>query len=187
MSSVHRSVPCSRLLTDLTADALDARLARAGPYIGPSVHAVVAPYAVSEEVYWFLWAPQASGFLFVDRQLQSVHEPLDRHQHIRRRCRAGFAPARERRLSTAHATFVRFRILAFVETAPVELRLRDPAPHDGLPGALALRPNWRPPGTRPSRIARNASGSTGDRRARAPPHHGPPRRSPRGAPGRPLV
>ena len=39
----HRSVPCGRLLTDLTADALDARLARAGPYIGPSIRPMRCP------------------------------------------------------------------------------------------------------------------------------------------------
>ena len=49
---------------------------------------IVAPNAVAQKLNWLLWAPQASGFLLVDRQLQTAHEPLNRRQHFR--CR-GFA------------------------------------------------------------------------------------------------
>ena len=46
---------------------------------------IIASDTVSEELERFLRAPQASGFPFVDRELQTRHEPLDCRQHFRRR------------------------------------------------------------------------------------------------------
>ena len=46
---------------------------------------IIAPDTVSEELERFLRAPQASGFPFVDRELQTRHEPPDRRQRFRRR------------------------------------------------------------------------------------------------------
>ena len=46
---------------------------------------IIASDAVSEELERLLRAPQASGFPFVDRKLQTVHEPLDHRQRFRRR------------------------------------------------------------------------------------------------------
>ena len=80
----------SRQVADLTADALDARLGRAGADIGrlPPVWAIIPSNAVTKELKRFLRAPQASGFLFVYRKLQVAHQPFDRRQHL---CRRGLA------------------------------------------------------------------------------------------------
>ena len=45
-------------------------------------------WAITKELKRFLRAPQASGFLLVDRQLQVAHQPFDRRQHP---CRRGLA------------------------------------------------------------------------------------------------
>ena len=83
---VFQPVASFGLLTDFAADALDARPARSIADIGTAPGPAVVPSEpVAEELHRFLRASQASGLLLVDRQLQSLHEPRHRRQHIRRR------------------------------------------------------------------------------------------------------
>ena len=73
-------------LTDSTAYALDACLARSIANVGLAPARTVVPSeAVAEELHQFVRTSQASGLLIVDRQLQPPHEPGDRRQHVRRR------------------------------------------------------------------------------------------------------
>ena len=71
------TVPESHTTFSLLPDCLAARL----PGELDTLEAVVAHAEQAPS----LGVPQASGFPFVDRQLQSRHEPLDRRQHLCRR------------------------------------------------------------------------------------------------------
>ena len=62
------SVPSRSHLPNPAADALDARLAGSGSYVGPFAgRAMNASNAVARELKHFVRAPQAAGFPFVDR------------------------------------------------------------------------------------------------------------------------
>ena len=81
-----QSVLIRRHFADLTADAVNARLAWASTDIGFSpIRAVGASNPVAEELKRFLRTPQASGLAFVDRKPQTFHELLNHRQHVRRR------------------------------------------------------------------------------------------------------
>ena len=80
------AVPSCRHGANPAADALDARLVGSGTNVGALAgSAVDASDAVAQKLKRSFRAPQASGFPFVDRQLQSAHETLDPRQHVRRR------------------------------------------------------------------------------------------------------
>ena len=88
-STITSTVPWRCHVADPAAYALDARLAGTGAEeCSRPFRAITASDAVAQKLNWLVRTPQASGFLFVDRQLQTIHEPLDRRQYL---CRRGLA------------------------------------------------------------------------------------------------
>ena len=67
---VHPAILCGRLLTNVTAKALNPRLAWSGGDIRPRAwFAIIAPKTIPEKFKWFLRTSQASSLAVIDRQV----------------------------------------------------------------------------------------------------------------------